>query len=137
MRYVDSRDNLQFEKVPNVNIKTLIIKAVALVGVFTRSAVNNDALRAIQKDTSNKGKEELEYLQHEADDIQFPDRKMDSDGDESDKETQDPNSIDEVPESSEGLSGSFEEVSPRSRRNSLEVLKLASRNDTRRIRFYR
>lgn len=115
-------------KCKNAAMKKLIGKAAALVGVFTHSAVNNDALRAIQEELSEKEKNDLESLQYEADELEAQNEGSDAECDErddsNDSETQDPGSNEEGPETNE-------EDSVRNGRKPLDVLNLVRRNDTR------
>ena len=69
-------------------MKNLIGKADALVGVFTHSSVNNDALRVIQKDLNDEQKAHLVQLQLDTDNLEKlgeeePTSGEDSDGEES------------------------------------------------------
>ena len=76
------------KKCQHADMKNLIGKADALVGVFTHSSVNNDALRVIQKDLNDEQKAHLVQLQLDTDNLEKlgeeePTSGEDSDGEES------------------------------------------------------
>lgn len=69
-------------------MKKIIGRVATLVGVFTPSSVNNDTLRAIQRDLNDEEKKKLDRLHFNADDMERRKQETYSGGDMDNKETQ-------------------------------------------------
>lgn len=95
----------------NRPMKDLITRAAALVGIFSHSAVNNDALRAIQRSMQEEElKEELELMAAEAGSMAVAAGEA---------------------QASASLMGSSQDDSLDSSKMTFDVLNLLRRNDTR------